>query len=102
VWIHRWGQVTGIVAPETEWTEGLASESFTSNLGELKNGCSLDLGLSLSDRAFDRIDGKLVLSEKDCGLAFFVFRLLQRLQALGTVPAIDWNKYASILGNADV
>ena len=31
-------------------------------------------------------------------LAHFLFRLLHRLQSLGTVPAVDWNRYASVIG----
>lgn len=90
--------LAGIVAPDAEWTEGVASNSFNSNLFALTNERSIDCGLALSDRSFDNFDGQVVLSDKECSLAFFLFRLLQKLQSFGTVPAIDWNKYASVLG----
>ncbi len=88
----------GIVAPDIEWIDGFKSSSFNANLTALTNERSIDCGLALTDTSFDRFDGKVTLSDKDCGLAFFLFRLLQKLQSLGTVPAIDWNKYASSLG----
>ena len=43
-------------------------------------------------------DGKIVICPPKNALSFFIFRLLQKLQSLGTVPAIDWNKYATVLG----
>ena len=30
-------------------------------------------------------------------MMFFLFRLLDRLQSLGTVPAIDWAAYSRII-----
>jgi hypothetical protein len=90
--------LAGIIAPDVEWVEGVSSSSFNTNLVVLTNERSIDYGLALSDRSFDRFDGELVFSDKECSLAFFLFRLLQKLQSLGTVPAIDWNKYASVLG----
>jgi hypothetical protein len=93
--------VAGIIAPDIEWADGMAGDPFSTNLDALINNTSLDCGLALSDRSFDTFDGTLTLSPKDHSLAFFLFRLLQRLQSLGTVPAIDWNRYAMVLGTAD-
>lgn len=93
--------VAGLVATNVEWNDGLASEPFTTNLGALTDARALDCGLALSDRAFDTFDGSLSLSNPTGSLAFFLFRLLQRLQSLGTVPAVDWNRYAAVLGAAD-
>ena len=31
-----------------------------------------------------------------------LFRLLTKLQAMGTVPAVDWNSYALILDSREV
>lgn len=88
--------VAGIVASSAGWEQGLASESFAENLGRLSGDASLDCGIALRDRAFDSFDGALHLSNPRNSLAFFLFRLLQRLQALGTVPAVDWNAYATV------
>jgi hypothetical protein len=94
--------IAGIVATSVDWTEGLACESFSANLATLNGTRALDCGLALSDRAFDTFGGILTVTGKDGSLAAFLFRLLQRLQSLGTVPAIDWNRYASVLGGSDV
>jgi hypothetical protein len=93
--------VAGIVAADIDWAEGMANDSFSTNIMALVDTCVLDCGLALSDRSFDTFDGKLTLSTRDHSLAFFLFRLLQQLQSLGTVPAIDWNRYANVIGAAD-
>ena len=93
--------IAGIVAADIEWADGMTGDPFSSNLKALTDACSLDCGLALSDRSFDTFDKSLTLSPQNHSLAFFLFRLLQRLQSLGTVPAIDWNRYAKVLGSVD-
>jgi hypothetical protein len=92
--------VAGIVATGVEWVDGIASQSFADSLSGLAGNRSLDCGVALSDRSFDTFDGRLNLSTPDGSLVYFLFRLLQRLQSLGTVPAIDWNRYAAVFGDA--
>jgi hypothetical protein len=94
--------VSGIVAADTEWADGLRGEPFDTNIRALSDTRALNCGLALSDRSFDTFDGFMTLSQKGHSLAFFVFRLLQRLQSLGTVPAIDWNRYANVIGTEGV
>lgn len=89
--------VAGIVANEVDWVDGCAGSSLSEILDSLIDIESLDCGLALKDRAFDTHAGKLLVSEVECSLVYFLFRLLQRLQSLGTVPAVDWNKYAEVL-----
>lgn len=89
--------IAGIIASRVDWAAGLASESFGKNLTLLSGDRTLDCGVALFDRAFDQFDGALRLGEPANSLAFFLFRLLQRLQSLGTVPAVDWNAYAAVL-----
>ena len=93
--------IAGIVATDIELADGIKGETFTTNLQSLVGPKSLECGIALSDRSFDTFDGGLTLSPKDNSLAFFIFRLLQRLQSLGTVPAIDWNRYADVISVAD-
>ncbi len=93
--------IAGIVATNVEWVDGLAGKSFAESLSGLAGNRSLDCGIALSDRSFDIYDGTLNLSKPEGSLAYFLFRLLQRLQSLGTVPAIDWNRYAAVLGDVD-
>jgi hypothetical protein len=87
--------VAGLIAINVGWTGGLSSESFKPRLSS-DESLKLDCGLALSDKAFDMFDGGLKLSTTEGSLGVFLFRLLQKLQSLGTVPAIDWNRYASI------
>ena len=93
--------IAGIVAADVEWAGGISSRAFGENLATLKDEKVLDCGVALSDCAFDTYVGELVVSHANGSLASFLFRLIQRLQALGTVPAVDWNKYGSILSDSD-
>ena len=68
-------------------------ENYES-LGELQK---LDCGLAVSGSVFDIYSGKMEIGPGNQALAYFLFRLLQKLQSLGTVPAIDWNAYAAVL-----
>lgn len=58
----------------------------------------LDLGCALEAGAFEARYGEeiaLDVSSPESALIFFYTRLLQRLQALGTVPAIDLGRYTA-------
>lgn len=93
--------VAGIVAANIEWTDGMIGKPFVTNLSSLEGTRALDCGIALSDRCFDTFEGNLNLGPTENSLAVFIFRLLQRLQSLGTVPAIDWNRYALVVGTAE-
>jgi hypothetical protein len=87
--------ISGIVAARSGWTDGLG-ESFKKNLPT--NAMELlDCGCALEAGAFDTFDDRLKIVPEDGALIFFLFRLLSKLQSLGTVPAIDWATYASII-----
>jgi hypothetical protein len=92
--------VAGLVASKASWKDGMG-KSFLNNHSQLKGDKKLDCVLALNDGAFDifHTDGKGCFSPKGNALVFFVFRLLQKLQSLGTVPAIDWNAYANQLSD---
>lgn len=92
--------IAGIVAADIVWKNGVKADQFSTNLNTLVGASALDCGLALSDRSFDLFDGTLTFSPVDHSLAYFLLRLLQRLQSLGTVPAIDWNRYANVIGAA--
>lgn len=87
--------IAGIVAPKSSWVDGLGA-TFEKNLPNeslelLDCGCALDHG------AFDTYGGSLRISPSEGALISFLFRLLGKLQSLGSVPAIDWSAYASVL-----
>ncbi|MCG8693977.1 MAG: hypothetical protein MI806_22460 [Minwuiales bacterium] len=90
----------GIVAARVDWADGFG-RSFRQVMESpaLSGENRIDCGCGLSHGAFDIFseDKALTFGEEDAGLVFFLFRLLNRLQSLGTVPAIDWNAYASVL-----
>lgn len=92
--------VSGIVAASVEWKDGFG-ESFrrVMNGDGLADDRRIDCGCGLSHGAFDTFaaDGSLTFGEQQASLVFFLFRLLNKLQSLGTVPAIDWNAYAGVL-----
>ena len=94
----------GIVAAKVDWVDGFG-ESFQRVIrsAELLDVHRIDCGCGLSSGAFDTFsdDGELTFGEEQAGLVFFMFRLLNHLQSLGTVRAIDWNAYASILERGD-
>lgn len=87
--------LAGIVAPRANWVDGLGA-SFKENLpvggyDGLECGCALEYGV------FDRFNGALETTGPDGALIYFLFRLLSKLQSLGSVPAIDWAAYAATL-----
>lgn len=90
----------GILALEVEWSEGFGKtfQEVIKN-GEFESDRFVDCGCGLNHGSFDMHNREHALSigPKDQGLAFFLFRLLGKLQSLGTVPAIDWNAYARII-----
>lgn len=90
--------IAGIVAVRNEWKEGCLGNPFKRALNAQRDLRKLNCGLALRERAFDTYSGELITSRSDGSLAQFIFRLLQQLQSLGTVPAVDWNTYGAILG----
>lgn len=87
--------IAGIVAAHADWSDGLG-ESFITNLPD-KSDEFLDCGCALTHGSFDQFDGELKIVSGDVALIYFLFRLLDKLQSLGTVQAIDWTLYANIL-----
>jgi hypothetical protein len=88
----------GILATEIEWADGFG-ETFRKNHASLSGLRKIDCGLAVSGSSFDVFDGDGIYTNgpKDNALVFFLFRLLQKLQSLGTVPVICWNSYAKQL-----
>jgi hypothetical protein len=87
--------IAGIVAPKSSWTDGLGA-TFRKHLpsNDLER---LDCGCALEDGAFDEFGGKLEVVGREGALIYFLFRLLSKLQSLGSVPAIDWAAYANTI-----
>lgn len=95
--------MAGILALEAEWSEGFGQTfQYLIKNGEFESDRFVDCGCGLSHGSFDMHNPEHTLSigPKDQGLAFFIFRLLGKLQSLGTVPAIDWNAYAQVISKS--
>jgi hypothetical protein len=92
--------ISGIISTKIAWKNGLDS-TFKREIVKLKGIYSIDCGYAAVGECFDTFMGNKMLNiRKESGaLGYFLFRLLQKLQTLGTVPAIDWNAYADILNN---
>ena len=89
--------VAGVVASKINWVNGFASEAFHQAFASLNKIEKLDCGLAVSGSVFDIYTGTMEIGPGKQALAYFLFRLLEKLQSLGTVPAIDWNAYAAVI-----
>jgi len=75
--------LAGLLATTSVWTP----DTFAANLRRARR--DLDIGCCLEHGAFE--DARV--SSPDESLVFFIIRLLDRLRAMGTAPAIDWSQY---------
>jgi hypothetical protein len=89
--------IGGIVAASTTWKDGLNSNAFRSHIASFTGAQSIDFALAAGNGCYHKHEEKVHYGPKNNALAFFVFRLLQHLQSLGTAPAVDWSKYAKAL-----
>lgn len=87
--------LAGLLAPQASWADGLG-DAFRRNLNT-DEMARLDCGCALAHGCFDLYDGDLLVAAEEGAMMFFLFRLLSRLQSLGTVPAIDWAAYSRII-----
>ena len=76
--------LAGLLATTSVWTPS----TFAANLRRARY--DLDIGCCLEHGSFE---GKTI-SSAEHSLIFFLLRLLDRLRAMGTAPAIDWSEYA--------
>lgn len=87
--------IAGLIAPNIRWADNFG-KAFSLAHSQMPISQRIDCGLAVSGASFDTFntDGSFTLSSSQNALVFFLFRLLQQLQSLGTVPAIDWNAYS--------
>ena len=90
----------GLIAPNIEWADGFGT-TFLGHYSALPAQNRLECVLAVNKASFDIFDPTVnhTVVPGNNALVFFLFRLLQKLQSLGTVPAICWNSYASQLAN---
>lgn len=87
--------VAGIVAARSDWSDGLGT-SFREHLPRTGDQ-RLDCGCALTAGAFDNFGESLEVTPREGALIRLLFRLLSKLQSVGSVPAIDWSAYARAL-----
>jgi hypothetical protein len=91
--------LSGILSFESSWSP-LFGDPFYHALASLSTEQRIDIGYVVKGGFFDvSYDESMTLNTfgSELGLAYFLFRLLESLQRLGTVPAIDYSKYLSAL-----
>jgi hypothetical protein len=95
----------GMLGLETWWADGVG-KSLKKVLGECSQAGFLNLGCALRDGSFEARKTKrgveVKTSTRETALIFFFLRLLDRLQKVGTVPAIDLMKYGERLAGKRV
>jgi len=98
--LRKFTALGGILTNRSSWTPAFGAP-FQDALSDNSGTRALDLGCALTDGAFNvtwDVDGPTPdISDSDRALIQFAMTLLRRLQALGTVPAIDYSAYESAL-----
>ena len=94
--LHR--IIAGILAARSSWKEPF-SKPFLECLKSFSVGQQIDCGCVLGCGAFHcDYDTKILkTSDHNESLVFFYLQLLLLLQTMGTVPAIDFNKYMTAI-----
>lgn len=91
----------GLLAVRSGWTD-IDGKAAVKALTGLTGDNRIDLGLALDALAFDiGQDGDIDFSEPGTQLIYFVMRLFERLQRLGTALAIEIDKYEAHIGQPD-
>ena len=101
--------IGGILALNSAWSGGLTGETGRGNIEALTGNRHLDIGIALTDAAFDNVpEGAnrmlkpgLSFSKPGTQLIYFVMHLFRRLQASGTALAVDLTVYERALDAAD-
>lgn len=91
----------GLIAKEVEWKDGFSSESFKKCHESLTGDESIECALAVDSSCFDNFNDDLKVHDSEGVLAFFMFRLLGKLQSLGSVSAVDWSAYADVFSKKE-
>lgn len=85
--------LTGLLALNTSWVDNLQGDAFKKNL-PTKTQNKLDFIITAESGFYDGQDrNNPIIADGEGSLMRGLFRLLQALQQLGTVPCIDWSVY---------
>jgi hypothetical protein len=86
----------GLLAARSVWFEETFPAHISRAVLEFREQERLDLGCCLEHGAFECLRTVRV-SHPEESLIFFILRLLERLRAMGTAPAVDWQEYGRSL-----
>lgn len=95
--------LAGILTTQSSWTPPFGASFEEAIMKTAGSEAQIDIGCALRHGTFDlswptdRDRPEITLSEPAAALMFFLLRLFGRLQALGTVPAIDLAAYGQSL-----
>jgi hypothetical protein len=91
--------LSGIVAYASTWKPDPFGDAFIKSLDGLAKLQGLDLGIAAAHGCFEveHVTKKIKIYPPERALSAFIIRFLARLQALGTVPAIDYDVYGRAL-----
>jgi hypothetical protein len=88
----------GVLTLDSDWSP-LFGDPLRQALTARNEDEALDLGCVLRHGGFEAPDpsrpGSLAATDKETAVIFFTLRLLKRLQAMATVPAINYDAYAA-------
>jgi hypothetical protein len=93
--------LAGILTSQSSWSPPFG-DAFQAVFDSLDPMESLDLGCAAKDGGFEvtvdeTSNRRVKISRPDQALVFFLMRLLDRLQSVGTVSAIDYAAYSTQL-----
>lgn len=88
--------LAGLLTLESDWRPAFG-ETLKNLLLAADAGSHLDMGCFASNGFFVRDDDQIEVNEQGKAATAFLFELIARLQALGTVPALDARVYAKWL-----
>jgi hypothetical protein len=83
----------GLLAATSVWSEATFAHNITRCVAGHKGQERLDLVCCLEHGTLEYPQ----VSQPEGSLIFFILRLLERLRAIGTAPAVDWEKYGRSL-----
>ncbi len=94
--------IGGILTTKSGWSPPFG-RPFHKSLDDLSKPGSIDIGCALANGSFEAqyqggSPSRVDVNDADISLVSFVFRLLARLQQMGTVTAIDYSVYGKSLG----
>jgi len=86
----------GLLAANSVWSKGTFAANIAAAVAEHKRNEHLDLVCCLEHGTLECLRTVRV-SRPEESLIFFILRLLDRLRAMGTAPAVDWQQYGRSL-----